>query len=167
MFSGYLYIFYSFSSLKGLQKQTLVLFLQLFYLLSDDFDKDGLSNKIELIYGTNPFDADSDNDGIVDGKEALWNKDSDGDQLINALDQDSDNDMLLDSLEDKNGNGKSRPALVHVRDVVGTAYFLHDKREAIGEIFNIADDSKYTVEEPLLAAAKILNVKIYRIHIPM
>lgn len=65
------------------------------------------------------------------------------------------------------GDGKSRPALVHVRDVVGAAYFLHDKREAIGEIFNIADDSKYTVEELLLAAAKTLNVKIYRIHIPM
>jgi len=74
--------------------------------ISNDFDKDGLSNKIELIYGTNPFDADSENDGIIDGNETLWNKDSDGDQLINALGQDSDNDMPPDSLEDKNGGGK-------------------------------------------------------------
>ena len=65
------------------------------------------------------------------------------------------------------GNGKPKPALVHVRDVVGAAYFLCDKKRAVGEIFNIADDSKYTVEELLLAVAKMLNVKIYRFHIPM
>jgi len=65
------------------------------------------------------------------------------------------------------GDGKSRPVLVHVRDVVGAAYFLCDKKRVIGEVFNIADDSRYTIEELLLAVAKMLNVKIYRFHIPV
>lgn len=73
--------------------------------ISNDFDNDGISNKDEILYGTNPFDPDSDDDGIIDGNETLWNRDVDGDGLINALDPDSDGDLLLDSLEDKNKNG--------------------------------------------------------------
>jgi hypothetical protein len=45
----------------------------------------------------NPLDADSDDDGILDGEEGLG--DPDGDGLPNALDPDSDNDTMKDSVE--------------------------------------------------------------------
>ena len=64
-----------------------------------DADGDGLSNDEENAGGSDPNDADSDDDGVTDGVEPLWDADSDGDGLINALDPDSDNDGLLDGTE--------------------------------------------------------------------
>ena len=34
-----------------------------------DFDKDGLADVVEAVYGTNPLKADTDGDGIPDGAE--------------------------------------------------------------------------------------------------
>ncbi|MFX1255830.1 MAG: NAD-dependent epimerase/dehydratase family protein [Promethearchaeota archaeon] len=65
------------------------------------------------------------------------------------------------------GPGKYKPALVHVKDIINAAYFLHDKENSIGEIYNIGDEGKYTMEELLLAAAEILDIKIRRFHIPV
>ena len=65
------------------------------------------------------------------------------------------------------GDGRSRPATVHVRDVVGAAEYLADKGTAIGESFNVADDSRYSVEELLLAVTQMLGVRIYKFHIPI
>jgi len=65
------------------------------------------------------------------------------------------------------GDGGSRSATVHVRDVVGAAEYLADKKNAMGEAFNIADDSRYSVEELLLAAAQMLGVRIHKFHIPI
>lgn len=39
---------------------------------SADFDGDGLSNSLELTYGTNPFNPDSDGDGMTDGWEVAY-----------------------------------------------------------------------------------------------
>ena len=64
-----------------------------------DGDNDGASFDDEIEAGTDPFDADSDDDGVLDGEEPSWNIDSDGDELINALDPDSDNDGVLDGTE--------------------------------------------------------------------
>jgi uncharacterized repeat protein (TIGR01451 family)/MYXO-CTERM domain-containing protein len=64
-----------------------------------DTDKDGVSDFDETVAGTDPNDADSDDDGVIDGDEPDWNKDSDGDGLINALDPDSDDDGLYDGTE--------------------------------------------------------------------
>ena len=64
-----------------------------------DSDGDGLSDALEAVIGTNPNDADSDDDGVLDGAEANFASDTDGDGLINALDPDSDNDGLLDGTE--------------------------------------------------------------------
>ncbi len=64
-----------------------------------DTDADGMPDVTELTYGTNPNDADSDNDGVLDGAEPSPNVDTDGDGLINALDPDSDNDGLFDGTE--------------------------------------------------------------------
>jgi hypothetical protein len=65
---------------------------------SDD-DDDGLSNGDETDIGTNPHDADSDDDGVIDGMEPMPGKDSDNDGKVNALDPDSDNDGLDDGTE--------------------------------------------------------------------
>jgi hypothetical protein len=64
-----------------------------------DSDGDGLPDDIEDEAGTDPFDADSDDDGVKDGAETAALADSDEDGLINALDADSDGDGLLDGLE--------------------------------------------------------------------
>ncbi len=65
----------------------------------DDTDGDGLSDDKEAELGTDPSDADTDDDGLLDGAEPNPGDDTDGDGLINALDIDSDNDGLLDGTE--------------------------------------------------------------------
>ena len=62
-----------------------------------DTDGDGLPDAVELSLGTDPNDADSDDDGLSDAHDGT--ADSDGDGAIDALDGDSDNDGLLDSIE--------------------------------------------------------------------
>ncbi len=64
-----------------------------------DSDEDGLTDSEELAIGTDPFDADSDDDGVLDGLEPMPGADSDGDGAIDALDPDSDNDGLKDGTE--------------------------------------------------------------------
>ncbi|MDQ3264786.1 MAG: Ig-like domain-containing protein, partial [Myxococcota bacterium] len=66
---------------------------------SDDIDADGdgLHNEHEVALGLDPFDSDTDDDGIADGEDGIL--DTDGDGLIDAADPDSDNDGLPDGLE--------------------------------------------------------------------
>jgi clumping factor A len=64
-----------------------------------DSDGDGISDGGEAELGTDPHDADTDDDGVIDGDELGPDKDTDGDGAINALDPDSDNDGLPDGLE--------------------------------------------------------------------
>jgi clumping factor A len=73
-----------------------------------DSDNDGLSDPDETTNGTNPADADSDDDGVPDGAEKTPFEDTDGDGLINALDPDSDDDGLFDGTE--SGYGCNNPA---------------------------------------------------------
>ncbi|MDI7267299.1 MAG: MYXO-CTERM sorting domain-containing protein, partial [Myxococcota bacterium] len=77
--------------------------------LDADPDADGLSTRVERLWGTDPLDPDTDGDGIPDGREPRWNTDTDGDGLINALDIDSDNDGCPDGNEDANRNGVVDP----------------------------------------------------------
>ncbi|MCA9567898.1 MAG: hypothetical protein KC656_08650 [Myxococcales bacterium] len=62
-----------------------------------DADGDGWTGPEELLAGSSPVDADSDDDGVPDGEESL--EDSDGDGLADVLDCDSDDDGLLDGVE--------------------------------------------------------------------
>jgi hypothetical protein len=64
-----------------------------------DTDGDGLPDHIEIEVGTDPNDADSDDDGVRDGSEVNWDQDSDGDGTRNVLDPDSDNDGIFDGTE--------------------------------------------------------------------
>lgn len=73
-----------------------------------DSDGDGLSDHLEQFLGTNPNDADTDDDGVLDGREANPSHDTDKDGLKNASDADSDNDRLFDGTEI--GNDCANPA---------------------------------------------------------
>jgi hypothetical protein len=70
-----------------------------------DSDNDGLSDGVEVGAGSDPMNQHSDSDGIRDDKEKDWNKDTDGDGAINAMDTDSDDDGLDDDEEDENKDG--------------------------------------------------------------
>ena len=64
---------------------------------TDDSDGDGIIDYLEQELGTNPFVADTDSDGIVDGDECPdW---PNSDCLTDPLIQDSDGDGLTDGLE--------------------------------------------------------------------
>lgn len=64
------------------------------------------------------------------------------------------------------GKGDNKAPLVHVRDIVGAAEFLSQKSEAIGEVYNISADCKYTSGEITKHFAKLLNVKFIKIKLP-
>ncbi len=64
-----------------------------------DSDGDGLPNAMEMRLNSNPNDADTDDDGLTDGKESNAALDVDGDGAINVNDPDSDGDRLFDGTE--------------------------------------------------------------------
>lgn len=64
--------------------------------LTDDYDKDGLNLKQEYDYDTNPFEKDSDEDGLSDGEEiSIYQTD--------PTDEDTDSDDMCDGTEVKAG----------------------------------------------------------------
>jgi hypothetical protein len=64
---------------------------------AQDPDLDGVDTETETNQGLDPNDADSDDDGVIDGQDGLSDTDSDG--RIDALDPDSDADGLNDGTE--------------------------------------------------------------------
>ena len=78
-----------------------------------DSDRDGIPNADEQnLYGTDPNNPDSDGDGISDGEELsfwgnAWNADVDNDGIINLLDKDADGDGMSDGYEVSNGGNPS------------------------------------------------------------
>ena len=64
-----------------------------------DIDNDTLPDYLERKFGLDPYDRDSDNDGITDDLEFQGGKDTDNDGIIDALDTDSDNDGIPDKRE--------------------------------------------------------------------
>lgn len=68
-------------------------------LAGRDTDGDGLSDQTEATLGSDPNDADSDDDGLLDGAEPNPSDDQDGDHKPNILDSDSDGDGLFDGTE--------------------------------------------------------------------
>ena len=89
----------------------------------EDYDQDGLNNIDEMRYKSNPYDSDTDGDGLLDGEEVFLTstspilKDTDDDNIIDALedaDSDSINNIeelriynLRPDLNDTDGNGYS------------------------------------------------------------
>ncbi len=64
-----------------------------------DSDGDGLCDAMETTIGSRPHDADSDDDGVPDGRECNPYVDLDGDGQNAANDEDSDGDGLYDGTE--------------------------------------------------------------------
>lgn len=65
------------------------------------------------------------------------------------------------------GNPRNKVALVHVEDVIRAAGFLSHCREANGEIYNVVDDSLYTLKDVSLFIGERLNNKPFaNFHLP-
>ena len=64
-----------------------------------DGDGDGIPDEAERAVSSNPADADSDDDGLVDGRESNYALDVDRDGLLNINDPDSDGDRVFDGTE--------------------------------------------------------------------
>jgi len=64
-----------------------------------DKDGDGLSDAQETMYGSNPEDTDSDDDGVPDNEETDPGGDADKDGKTNIADEDADGDGLFDGTE--------------------------------------------------------------------
>ncbi len=67
----------------------------------EDIDRDGASNRDEGLAGTNLRDADSDDDGILDGEELTPGVDG---YVTNPLSADTDGDGVRDALEIASGS---------------------------------------------------------------
>ena len=120
-----------------------------------DSDGDGISDRDEInIYGTNPYKADSDGDGINDKAEltywgANWNADSDDDGIINLLDPDSDNDGFMDGVELAQGTNPADAASVPTAIVYEDAedgniagWDIYDNDPAGAAITNVYDTDR-------------------------
>ncbi len=66
-----------------------------------DLEEDANGNGIVDIGETDPYNYDTDGDGISDGIEGLEDSPEDADTLINALDWDSDGDFIPDTVEEQ------------------------------------------------------------------
>lgn len=56
------------------------------------------------------------------------------------------------------GSGKNRGALVHVYDVVGAAEYLARHEKAVGEVFQVTADCKYTISDITRHLAKLFGI---------
>ena len=65
------------------------------------------------------------------------------------------------------GSGKQLLANVRAEDVAGAVEQLSHLDEAVGKPFNIADDSRPTVEEALTIAARTFGTKPPKLHLPL
>lgn len=65
------------------------------------------------------------------------------------------------------GSGKQLLSNVRAEDVAAAVVHLSQLEEAIGQAYNIADDSHPTVEEALCLAASVFGTKPPRIHMPL
>lgn len=84
-----------------------------------DPDGDGLDNQTEQQLRSDPLDADSDDDGWIDGDESAPAADTDGDGIRNILDPDGDGDGLWDGTE----SGVTAPS---PDTDVGAGFFVAD-----------------------------------------
>lgn len=65
------------------------------------------------------------------------------------------------------GSGRARLSNVRVEDVAAAAVFLSRRGDAVGEAYNVADDSHPTVEEALVLAARAFGTRVPWLHVPL
>lgn len=118
-----------------------------YQLLEQDTDGDGLSDRLEGSYGTNPLVRDTDGDGLSDGSEV--------NQGTNPLNGDTDGDGLPDgeeialgtdpSQEDSDGDGRLDGAEVNA----GSNPLVADKTDTDGDGVSDDDEVSQTQTDPL------------------
>ncbi len=112
----------------------------------NDYDKDNLTNSIELSINTNGSVADSDSDGIIDGDEEIYGTD--------PLDADTDRDGIIDGVEvlanlnpvSSSTNGKSDAELSVTHKIPFDDGYLTIKGNANIYGANVEKLSLYSVE---------------------
>lgn len=53
--------------------------------------------------------------------------------------------------------------LVHVKDVIASSVYLAERKNVVGEAYNIADDQNYTIADIFFSIAEATGNKIYRL----
>ncbi|MCC6747048.1 MAG: NAD-dependent epimerase/dehydratase family protein [Deltaproteobacteria bacterium] len=65
------------------------------------------------------------------------------------------------------GNGRNRLSNVRAEDVARAALHLSRLEEAVGRVYNVADDSHPTIEEALTWASEAYGLRPPRLHLPL
>lgn len=65
------------------------------------------------------------------------------------------------------GNGQQLLSNVRAEDVAGALAYLSHKQSAIGDVFNIAEDTNPSLEEALMLAARTYNSRPPKLHLPL
>lgn len=65
------------------------------------------------------------------------------------------------------GSGKQKLSNIRAEDVAAALEHLSLQEEALGEVYNIAEDTNPTLEEALTLAAKIYHSKAPKLHLPL
>ena len=99
-----------------------------------DQDGDGLNNKVESQYDTDPRNPDTDSDGLYDDKEFSGG--------TNPRVRDTDSDGLIDGLEDKNRNGRVDVGETDPRQIDTDGDSLPDGLSRSEKIRKICKDNK-------------------------
>jgi hypothetical protein len=152
---------------------------------ADDDDNDGLSDNVETLpgIGTDPLDADSDDDGLIDGLEVNYAPTPQDTYSIgldtNPLDPDTDGDLVKDGTEvlagydpldggdypvwgdiDNNGVVNAADVLLATRAVLGLMTLdspqlaRSNVAPLVGGIPDSRPDDEFTVADLLLITGK-------------
>ncbi|HDI60701.1 MAG TPA: NAD-dependent epimerase/dehydratase family protein, partial [Desulfobacteraceae bacterium] len=65
------------------------------------------------------------------------------------------------------GSGRQRLSNIRAEDVAGAALYLSGLEAAIGQIYNLADDSHPSLEEALVLAAQTFGTRPPSLHLPL
>lgn len=139
-----------------------------------DTDEDGITDNSEINkYGTDPEAADTDGDGINDGDEVAywgnnWNADPDNDGLINILDSDADGDGVLDGDELKHNSDPNDPASYpapkvyeDAEDSETTGWEIYDNMPPFAQISNLFDELRQSRVIELQGFAAFNGYRLY------
>lgn len=64
------------------------------------------------------------------------------------------------------GDGKTIQHHVNVEDVAKAAFFVSNKKNTVGEVFNVADNAPISIEDSFKIVTALINKKAPRFHIP-